>query len=131
MHHGVKGMHWGVRRSPDQLGHRPSSDKKALKDQKKFEKKVKKNWYKSYNKATKEFNQEINVINDKYTGQDLGVGFQTKAGQRYIKEVSNTWDRLYTKALVDDFGREPITKGEEWVKRAPMMGQYADYINRK
>ena len=28
-HHGVKGMKWGVRRTPEQLGHRPTGGKKA------------------------------------------------------------------------------------------------------
>lgn len=28
-HHGIKGMKWGVRRSPAQLGHKPSSKKKS------------------------------------------------------------------------------------------------------
>ena len=30
-HHGVKGMRWGVRRTPAQLGHKPSSKRKKLK----------------------------------------------------------------------------------------------------
>lgn len=28
-HHGIKGMKWGVRRTPEQLGHKPSSKKKG------------------------------------------------------------------------------------------------------
>ena len=27
MHFGIKGMHWGIRRSPEQLGHRKKSEK--------------------------------------------------------------------------------------------------------
>lgn len=30
-HHGVKGMRWGVRRTPAQLGHKPSGKRKKLK----------------------------------------------------------------------------------------------------
>lgn len=26
-HHGIKGMHWGIRRTPEQLGHKPSRKK--------------------------------------------------------------------------------------------------------
>ena len=29
-HHGIKGMKWGIRRTPKQLGHNPSSSKKKL-----------------------------------------------------------------------------------------------------
>lgn len=41
MHHGIKGMKWGVRRSPEQLGHEKSS-KKQQKDNKKLSKKQQK-----------------------------------------------------------------------------------------
>lgn len=44
-HHGIKGMKWGVRRTPAQLGHNPSSmknNKKSLSDDKKKEDHAKK-----------------------------------------------------------------------------------------
>lgn len=35
-HHGIKGMKWGVRRTPEQLGHKKQSEKeKIIKDRKK------------------------------------------------------------------------------------------------
>lgn len=36
-HHGIKGMKWGVRRTPSQLGHKTSSKYKSADDKKKIE----------------------------------------------------------------------------------------------
>ena len=32
-HHGIKGMHWGIRRSPEELGHPSSGPKQTTQDQ--------------------------------------------------------------------------------------------------
>lgn len=38
------------------------------------------------------------------------------------------WKREYSKALLEDFGPEPISKGKEWVENAPFMNDYDAFI---
>lgn len=92
---------------------------------KKFEKSVNRDWYKSYNKASDYFNKNIDAINNKYPG-NFDMHFTTKTGQKYLKEVNDMWQKAYSKALIEDFGKEPISKGEDWVKNMPFMDMYLE-----
>lgn len=125
MHFGVKGMKWGVRRAEKKEAKR---QKKIEKD---FNKKVKKSWTNSYNKAVDNFNKDLKVINEKYKGEDLASanGFKSEKGQQYVKEVSAVWKERYKDALLSDIGRDPITKGEEWVNRMPGMYMFDMYLD--
>jgi len=57
-HYGVKGMRWGVRRTPEQLGH-CCKQRKLKKGQKAYDRNSKKNEYKVYNKAGEYSNEFI------------------------------------------------------------------------
>ena len=135
-HHGILGMKWGVRRYQNADGSLTAAGRKRYlnsdgtltkageKEVKKFKAKVNRSWYKSYNKATAEFNRDIQVINKKYEGVTFDEAFSTPKGKRYLKEVNDMWQKHYADALISDFGKEPITNGQDWVKNAPLMNSY-------
>lgn len=98
------------------------NERKTMKAQKKFEKNVENKWVKSYNKATDVFNSKVGEINKKYGDK------ATVDNKKYIKEVGKLWTDTYSKRLVSDFGPEPISKGNDWVKNAPFMNMYDDLM---
>ena len=141
MHYGVLGMKWGVRRYQNKDGSLTNAGKKKQaraeakqskrqkKEQRKFESNVRTNWHKSYNKAAEKFNTDMDKINERYKNDDFTNGFSSKRGQAYVKEVNSMWQKHYSEALLEDFGPEPISKGKDWVKNAPMMNEYLNYID--
>ena len=129
MHYGVKGMKWGVRRAQKKdAKQQQRREKQQKRQQQKFYNNVNRNWHESYNRATDQFNKNIDSINEKYKNDKFDDTFPTKRGQQYVKEVSAMWKREYSKALLEDFGPEPISKGKEWVENAPLMNDYDEFI---
>lgn len=139
-HHGVKGMHWGVRRYQNYDGSLigaagkaklSSTDKKKQKQQKAFEKKYNKTWTKSYNKATKQFNKELETINKKYDTEkfdwnDDYMTYTDEKGKEYLHELNKTWKGIYTEQLLKDYG-EDVINGKDWVKNAYFMNTYDEF----
>ena len=93
---------------------------KAVKD---FEKKVNKNWVKTYNKATKQFNVDIQKLNSnpKYSNDKLN---DPKVHKAYMKEVSNLWKKLYSDQMKKDFGDHPDSKAKDWQSSVPFYNNY-------
>jgi hypothetical protein len=148
-HYGVKGMKWGVRRYTNEDGsltprgikryvdyNKGGLTRKGRKRLKKvgansaegkyirraeLDANVSSNWYKSYNKATDEFNIKINEINSRFGNK------ATTDNKKYVAAVGKEWTNLYSKALISDFGSDPITKGTEWVANAPFMDVYENF----
>lgn len=127
-HYGIKGMKWGVRRYQNYDGTLTSKGRERA--QRKFSKDVKKNWHKSYNKASSDFNREIPKINEKYKHETFDPEYSTKRGQQYVKEMDSAWRKTYTSHLLSDFGNEPISNGKEWVNNMPYMNMFSDYIKK-
>lgn len=127
-HHGVKGMKWGVRKDKYKSMSRADrkNTRKTYKAQKRFERNVSENWHKSYNKAAEIHNEELKKINEKYKDANLNREKPLKIDRDYVKAVNKTWVETYSKVLLQDFGTEPISKGKEWVKKAPFMNMYND-----
>lgn len=63
MHYGVKGMKWGVRRTPDQLGHR-----NFLKDMETIIKSLKSSDFKSFDKPKNVYYQKVRYDGEKPIG---------------------------------------------------------------
>lgn len=134
-HHGVKGMKWGVRRAEKKAIKKAAKadvkkQKSDAKAQRKFYSNVQRNWHESYNKAVYRFNPQLEQVNEKYKGYKFDDGFSTKRGQQYVKEIDDIWQKEYRKALMEDFGPDPITKGMDWVERAPYLDTYAQYLKK-
>ena len=136
-HHGIMGMKWGVRRyqNPDgsltaqgKVHYGVGDEKRLEKDQKKFDKKVGKNFHKAYNKAAREMNSKhISEINKKYKNVDLEK--DRAKYEQYIKDFDSVWREVYGNALLDKFGERPELDsaeidGRNWVNNAPYMDMY-------
>ncbi len=99
-HYGVKGMRWGIRRTPEQLGHR-REQKRLRKAQRAYDKKTKKNWHKAYNKAAEYANQVIiPKLNKKWEGRYDDPGYQ--------KEYEKEFGKAYTQEWLKMFGERPV-----------------------
>lgn len=121
-HHGIKGQKWGIRRFENEDGsltdegylryyghtrkeHNPKTaklTKKGEKRLKKYTNKVKDNYIKTYNRSADKFNEKIDEINDRkeFRNADFSNGFDSKIGQRYLKEVAKLeYDSSYSSFL--------------------------------
>ena len=145
-HYGVKGMRWGVRRYQNEDGSLTDKGRKRYIDystgeltkngkkrlakvgensnegkyirREKMAANVERNWYKSYNSAADVFESKLSSINKKY-----GADGRTD-NKQYMREVGKAWKDAYSKALIRDFGPDPVTNGKDWVKNAPFMDDY-------
>lgn len=107
-HHGIKGMHWGIRRTPEQLGHIISRKKE------KFEKyaekagayaekgKVKK--FNKYQKKTEKTNKRITKLN--------------KTLEKALKRQSENDEQIVKKGSVDDVLAISDRLSEDQINRA-------------
>lgn len=74
--------------------------------------------------------QHIPRINAKYKDDNFSDGYSTKRGRQYVKEFDVAWRKEYSKALLEDFGPEPISNGKDWVNNAPFMDNYSALIEK-
>ena len=117
-HHNIKGQRWGIRRTPEQLGHKVSKLKKktAKLEQKSIDKEKKANKYsakyhKNYDKAFKY----------------LTEGENRKA--RYVRYVTRARQKIYDNEqlmkvyqnTIKAINSGQIKKGESWVENFLMM----------
>ena len=112
MHHGVKGMKWGVRRA----------QKKAARAKKKkiakFDKKLNNlhTQVSLYNKAVGAFDPELHRINKKWENVDVS-DTKSKNFEKYATEVGKKWTSIYKKLAINELGADPRTDGYEYVDR--------------
>lgn len=79
------------------------AQKEREKQQKAVQKQISRNWTKTYNRATQDFNSRIGAINDKHPNANLD-DLNKKETKAYLKEVSDTWKKCYDKAISSDYG---------------------------
>ena len=105
IHHGVKGMKWGVRRKQDELDRLAGRAYKieTLEN-------GDKNWHLAYNKAVNEANEKlIPKLNKKYEGVNFNDPKNAAIEAKYDKEGNTEFNKLYAKHFVDTFGERPIS----------------------
>ena len=117
IHYGIKGMRWGVRKSRvSSTGTKSNTrDKKEIKaikkEQKKWDKNVRKNGYKAYNKTIQEVNDtlipKLNKKYEKYDFSKLDDPSIRKVYDRYIEEHDREFESIMNKNYTDMFGKRP------------------------
>lgn len=123
-HFGVKGMKWGIRKKRDSG---PSSINKSLRarrlealEQKKhkaelkkrqdaWDKNVKANAYKVYNKAADNMDEQLDAYNKRWSEVFKGTrDWSThKDYSKYIQEWEDMFDREYSRLFIEYFGERP------------------------
>lgn len=94
-HHGIKGMKWGVRRTPEQLGHRPSarSSLQSVYESPKGPRKRQAYTKRGYQLTDKELDRRINRLAKEKRYQDLQKevnSTQMSEGRRFMANVATT-----------------------------------------
>ncbi len=127
-HFGIKGMRWGVHR--EKVNSAKSEYKSARKAQKKLKKDIKKfnkrksRWIDAYNDATDIFNSKINDLNNKYLDVDFKDSKNKKQYEKYNKEAAKLWSDSYKEMAINIIGKDPVTKGYEYIDKLPFMHMY-------
>lgn len=153
-HHGIKGMHWGERRTPEQLGHKPKGKKKAgiIQNFKKKAAKRKAQAAKAKAKKKVQNEQKKEELTEKQK-EELREKLLKSTDAKFIskhmdllgtKEIKDRIDRIDTetklkKLTVDDKKKKQLDKGMEWVGNIGKLAEttskvakaYSDTIDAK
>lgn len=113
-HFGVKGMKWGVRRRQKRADRK--AKRQLKKDIKQFNKR-KSNW-------VDVFDSKINDLNDKYSDVDFTDPKNKKQYDKYNKEAGKLWSDSYKEMAIKNIGKDPVTKGYEYIDGLPYMHMY-------
>lgn len=107
-HHGIKGQRWGIRRTPEQLGHKVSKLKKknAKIEQKSIDREKKANKYSS--KYQKNYDKVFKYLTDGETKKARKI-FDN---DQLMKSYQNT---------IKAMNSGQIKKGESWVENFVML----------
>lgn len=114
-HYGVKGMKWGIRKERERVyktqNSQQSSDRNkkvsraVRKKQKAYDRNVRRNWYKAYNKAAEISERTlIPQINKKYSPKDLE---DPVIREKYYAEYNRKFEQLYKTEYKKMFGERP------------------------
>lgn len=112
-------MRWGVRRTPEQLGHRTDS-RELKREQKKWDKNFNRNWWKAYNEAARYSREvlapELNKKYGKYDWRNLDTSdiYNPKGDpklvasyKRYVSEYETKFDKVLQQEYDKMFGKRP------------------------
>lgn len=126
-HYGVKGMHWGVRRTPEQLGYKRKPKKKKTRLLAKMRKSAKKKKQKAEKKKETEKQESREELREKvlkssdpkfiYKHMDL---LDTKELEDRLQRI-NKETRM--KELANPKKKEKIKTAEDWLKSAASMAE--------
>lgn len=135
-HHGIKGMKWGVRRTPEELGHKPSKISSMISSVKKKRAKAKKQKAAAKKKKEAAKKEKEEESEDKIREKALA-----STDPKYIykhrnllttKELQDRLTRIDTEAKVkklteDDKTKKAMKKGEDTLKS---LGSMAESIGK-
>ena len=96
-HHGVKGMHWGIRRTPEELGHEPKAKAESSVDKSVLETII------VHGKTAYKSDKGFAIQEDKLTGYCLNpkaehskeffdVGYQPTDALKLFRDIENGYD---------------------------------------
>lgn len=96
-HYGVIGMKWGVRRTPEQLGHAPKSDRKAFKKQVRADEKT----WRSNRRDVATAQKDYKRTSKRYQRTMKDVERQTKKLTKTRSKFTMPWNREKRQAEID------------------------------
>lgn len=128
-HYGIKGMKWGIRRTPEQLGHKTSSNKKPSiisRVTKKFKKKtVKAN--KAQEEKKEESKEEIREKLLKSTDPKYIYKYRNLLSTNELQDrITRIQKENTVKSLIEDpkkKQKEAMKKGEDFLKSTASMAE--------
>lgn len=92
-----------------------------------FERKATNGWTKAYNQSADEFESILHDVHEKFK--------RTKPNsperKALMREAGKKWKDIYSKNLIRDIGKEPISNGTDWIEHAPFMNDVWSTINIK
>ena len=92
-----------------------------------FEKRATRGWTKAYNRSADEFEGTLRDIHEKAKHTKPN----SPERKALMQEAGKKWKEIYSKNLVRDIGKEPISNGTNWVEHAPFMNDVWSTINIK
>ena len=75
-------------------------------------------------KNTDIFDSKINDLNDKYSDVDFTDPKNKKQYDKYNKEAGKLWSDSYKEMAIKNIGKDPVTKGYEYIDELPYMHMY-------
>lgn len=128
-HHGIKGMHWGIRRYQDYDGHLIRSSKVRAEYRKHI---ANDRLIKSYhNKALKEYNKmtKAKYKSRKYrNAKEMAIKYEAKLDKR-IKEIGHFYADKYVSAVLKDFGLKDTLEAREYISTIYDMEIPIEYMD--
>lgn len=109
-HYGVKGMKWGVRRTPEQLGRKPLTGRKLARAQRKYDKKVnsRKAFVQAYNAMADRLNSGLIEKFNKEMNKKFGPDKANINNPAYVKAYDELKGRIYTEEIIKIYGNRPM-----------------------
>lgn len=111
-HYGILGMKWGVRRTPEQLGHKRSSKKKAgsrSDDRKQVDKLISKG---VNNLSDAELNRVLSRLNAEDRFKQLTTPKKVQKGKNWVSKTLAATGAIATTMI----SKELAKNGEKWIK---------------
>lgn len=140
-HHGVKGMHWGERRTPEQLGHKPKKKRNSIiKSLKKKAAKRKAQAAKAKQKKKVQNEQKKEQLTEKQK-EELREKLLKSSDPKLLakhmdllstSEINERITRINTEQKLKDLGKDPkqkskVDKGVEMIEK---LGKVADSTSK-
>lgn len=95
-HHGIKGMHWGVRRSPEELGHPSPGSKKAQQDQRRNERaQIMDGMRRVHSMSDKELLERIGRLTNEKRLMELSIDSLTTTSNPYANIAIESGKRVF------------------------------------